>query len=231
MTEAVASSRLPVLTGIGHEVDTSLCDLASDMRAATPTHAAQILWQEREVTEQYIDDLENSLKKFTMQRIALCEQRVLQLERLLINLSPAMRIKYNQEQLNSLIRRLNLAIDGKIKQAEEQLANLIRRMLTFAKSKLFSNQEKLLEDLVRRIDLNINMIFERNALKLQTLSSRLEGLNPNTPLKRGYAMVFGKDGRVLQSISDVPIGGIISVSLADGNIGARVETKEKLCNV
>lgn len=88
VADAVYRSRIPVVAGIGHEVDTSIADMVADLRAATPSHAAQLLWPERQWYAQLVDDLEANLLEAAERRLSQADQRLDTLGRALAWLSP-----------------------------------------------------------------------------------------------------------------------------------------------
>jgi len=176
LAEAVVHSRVPVLAGIGHEVDVSICDLVADCRAATPSHAAQILWREREWYAQRLDDLTSSLSRFAQLRLNGCAVRLDAAGRALNLLSPSRRLSWRGERLDGLEMRLSRAVDEARQRMERRIAEW---------------------------------------------ALRLEARDPETPLTRGYAMVFDADGALVRGARDVAPGASLSLRLHDGEIAAQ----------
>ena len=99
---AVYRSRIPVVAGIGHEVDTSIADMVADLRAATPSHAAQLLWPERQWYAQLVDDLEANLLEAAERRLSQADQRLDTLGRALAWLSPERGLARLEERFGTL---------------------------------------------------------------------------------------------------------------------------------
>ncbi|WP_446425125.1 exodeoxyribonuclease VII large subunit [Mailhella sp.] len=114
VARAVYDSPIPVLAGIGHEIDHSITDFTADYSAATPSHTAQLLWQERRVFEQDVDGLELALTQAMERRLdglaSLLEHR----SRALALLSPLEKLRFQQEHLRHAVRRMSAALDARL---------------------------------------------------------------------------------------------------------------------
>jgi len=128
LVRAVAMSNIPTVSGVGHEVDFSLCDLAADVRAATPSHAAQILWKERTWYSQMLDGFELALSKNAYQRLHQENTRLEHIGRALSLCSPIHRLQSHEIQLKSLALRFEQAKQGLFIHAEHQLDTLSIRL-------------------------------------------------------------------------------------------------------
>ncbi|MDR2050550.1 MAG: exodeoxyribonuclease VII large subunit [Deltaproteobacteria bacterium] len=131
VVEAVRNSPVPVLCGVGHEVDVTLADLAADLRASTPSHAAQLLFKERRELAQAVDELELSLRGSLAGILRFLEQRLILLEKSLALLSPLGRLeraglllRAESGRLDSLMRAFLLQEEGRLKQEALRLSGL-----------------------------------------------------------------------------------------------------------
>ncbi|MBD5553233.1 MAG: exodeoxyribonuclease VII large subunit [Desulfovibrio sp.] len=189
---AVFQSQLPVLAGIGHEIDFTLADMTADCRAATPTHAAQLLWPARDELWQRQDELELALEQAIRHIMAEKERRLTNLASAIGWLSPAGRLERNADRLTHLSERLDREI-RQITQACEARFNAVASELRLAE----------------RRDL------ELRSTALDKLATALAGLNPQAPLRRGYALLANAGGLVVSVNQTVP-GEEITAQLADG---------------
>ena len=121
VADAVYRSRIPVVAGIGHEIDTSIADMVADLRAATPSHAAQLLWPERQWYAQLVDDLEAGLLEAAGRRLSQADQRLDTLGRALAWLSPERGLARLEERFGALARRLDFALEQKLERADARL--------------------------------------------------------------------------------------------------------------
>ena len=130
VARAIFESRLPVLTGVGHEIDHSIADFVADRSAATPSHAAQMLWPERSVYAQRVDDAESLLEEAMRRKFGRLTLRLTQELRALTLLSPARRLQRQRERLEDMLRRLdsgwNLRLAEARRRAERQEERLCR---------------------------------------------------------------------------------------------------------
>ncbi len=207
LAEAIFNSPIPILAGIGHEPDVSLADMTADVRAATPSHAAQLLWPEREELMQYVDGLEMALDDAINQKIQHYAQSLHMREQALQWLSP----------LNTWQRQ------------EESLSNFQARLTHCAQSLFEKNQTKL-DNLSAALPLALSRHAERLHNTLEGYSVRLLAANPLAPLERGYALLRTDKGRVVSSINEVQVGQSVHMSLIDGELVANVQDKKSQKN-
>lgn len=200
VADAVFSCPFPVLAGVGHEVDVTIADLVADVRAATPTHAAQMLWIEKRELAQSIDDGELRLEAAWRRFLALREDRLTSLRKALEWLSPDKTLLRWEDRLAAFSERLDRATLSGTERRLWGLHSLEQRLpLAFAQN--VSTKERLLE---------------RAALSL-------EGLDPLRPLERGYVIARNEKGAFLRSVHAVKSGETLELILRDGTVPVRVE--------
>ncbi|MDR1241456.1 MAG: exodeoxyribonuclease VII large subunit [Deltaproteobacteria bacterium] len=202
VAQAVFESALPVLSGIGHEIDTTLADMVADVRAATPTHAAQILWPERRVLVQRLDDYEIALRKALAAHLTRAEQLVAAQEQRLHLLAPFGRLDKAEFLLKVFTQRLSgcmrLNLDRKTRDLEP-------------------GSQKLLEAMSRKLD--------KRGAQLDNLALRLQCCDPVLPLQRGYAFINKADGSLLRSSKEAGVGEHLQLRLVDGVVPVVVTIK------
>ncbi len=175
VVKAIAASQLPIIAGIGHETDTTLADLAADVRAPTPTAAAEL--------------------------IAPDKTRLTAL------------IEGNQQRLHQLIMR-------RLDDAGMKLDGYAARLRSPAA--LLERQQDRLNQFQTRLALWSQRALERETRTLNELGLRLQALDPNQPLKRGYALVTDAHGHLVDSIHKAPVDSMVELRLADGKLHANI---------
>ncbi len=243
VAEALFQCSLPVLAGIGHEVDVSIADMVADVRAATPTHAAQLLWPSREDLMQMVDNLEWTLQEAGhtfLQRFAL---RLQHQEQALKWLSPLQAWQRKEELLRQNKARLMQCMEQQLFLKERELTrewqalpqitrhieqrqsvlHALEMRLEHAMQGLLHKKERDFTWLEHKVPGIMQAQEEKYQLELQSLHVQLEAMNPMAPLRRGYALMQTKDGSVVRSIHDVTAGQEIHMQVADGHIGALVQ--------
>ena len=226
LARAIAASEIPIITGIGHETDFTIADFAADVRAPTPSAAAEIVVRSRQEFERHIAEHQRSLVQHMRYRLSQWRHRVRDLEthRGFRHLETLVRRRrqHVDELANSLAVGLRL-----------RLATTLQR-LTRASSKVASFDlrtrvkrwhgvldQRLLE---LRVAADRLLIVKRRTWQMAAL--RLEERDPTRLLERGYAIAYDSSGKVLRSADQVSIGDDISVRLARGALDATVRRKK-----
>lgn len=246
LARAVFESPVPVLAGIGHEVDYTLADLTADLRAATPTHAAQLLWTGRAELAARLRALAEGLELAGDRSFGRREERLAGLNRMLRWQSPLRRLMGMRERLDAGRRLLAGAGRLRLEQERGRLAALVSRLenrpgglpalsarfleyaarLARAGSPGLSARRKRLLDFESALAKTPGPLLDRAAHRLELFRVRLEALNPHAPLSRGYAMAIREDGTFVRQKNDVAPGEALRLVVSDGAIPVRVEEKE-----
>ena len=226
VAEAIFRARVPVLTGVGHEVDTTIADFVADLRAATPSHAAQLLWTERAVLRQRADEsflaLDRGIRRFLAAREIVLEAG----KHRLMRHSPARHVERGAFELERLEGRLRQVIRNMM---DKRLADLAltgeRLRREFGPARMLALRAELDRSRAALDQAAAGFLRARETAAL-SLDGRLAALDPQAPLARGYALVRDGRGRFVRSCSDVADGDDIRVRVADGEFGARVTEAE-----
>ncbi len=218
----VADCPVPVVTGIGHEVDTSLADLAADARAATPTHAAQLLWPQREGLLQNLDELEARLTGFMRRYLERQEQELARCRQTLVWFSPQKQIGRAEEKHRDFQLRLKQGMSRFLSEQQKELESLRGRVCTPVKNIL--GIKKFILDMARTnciqaMQNSLQQKSERSAV----LMERFLGLDPQKALRRGFCRLENSKGRTVSRVRDVKSGEVVSICMQDGMIGAQVK--------
>lgn len=191
VVRAVASSALPVVCGVGHETDVTLCDLAADLRAPTPTAAAELAAPSREGLLQQLAGLERSLALRTDHRLQTLAQR---LDRLALRLSrPSDTLARQRRLLELLAQRAAAAPRRRVEMQTQRLAHLEQRHARAHRD-----------------------ILARQRTRLEALEARLQALDPQHVLARGYAWLDDGQGGAITSVQALQPGREVRAVLADG---------------
>lgn len=221
LAATIFTARIPVLAGIGHEVDVTLADMTADVRAATPSHAAQLLWPERDLLRRQLRGLAEALMLAEDRYTQSAERNLSGVVRHLSLLSPARRVKERQERLAAAARLLRNAARNFSDRPEQQLALLAKR-LELGKTAIPAAQRDLAAQSLALHGAAYRAV-ERAQHSLETGRLRLEALNPLAPLERGYAMARKENGDFVSSVHDVKAGDKLRLVVKDGDIAVRVQ--------
>lgn len=244
VAEAVFRSRLPVLAGIGHEVDVTLADLTADVRAATPSHAAQLLWPARQELFQLLDDQQAALFRSLQRRLERQELQLGHLARLLRAHGPQQhlaRLEGTQQRLAVALRRAAQEMLDRRQRQTAHLTQLLRSYwnparlvaperegaalearLRAALPRLLARRRQELRGWEQRLQAGGRQCATRAQTQLEQLNVRLRACDPLGPLTRGYALVADARGAVVHSIRQTHDGQELSIRLQDGALGVTV---------
>ncbi|MBT7370499.1 MAG: exodeoxyribonuclease VII large subunit, partial [Gammaproteobacteria bacterium] len=221
VVRAIAASRLPVVSAVGHESDVTIADFVADLRAPTPSAAAELITPDGEVWEDSINEFGRRLDQAARQLFEDLRREVTHLQRRLRH--PASHLEDLAQRLDDLERRLQLSIAVFLNARGSKLAALRLRspvaQLDVRRGRLQALHDKL-------ISLNASGQQRRSA-SLGSLAVKLETLSPLATLQRGFAIVSSEpDGNILASSTEVNPGDKVKARLSDGTFTAEIISTE-----
>jgi exodeoxyribonuclease VII large subunit len=221
VARAIAASRIPVVSGIGHETDFTIADFVADLRAATPTAAAQAAVPDAEELKQRLQLNARHLARATSRSFEKHMQQLDYLQRRLIH--PAQRMQQQHQLLLQLQQRLQLAHNHGVQRHQWRWQEL-RQRLNAVRPEVESLQTKQ-TGYLRRLQDVMAQNLERQHAKLASLQQHLQHLDPTQVLARGYSMVRDANGKIVVDSAQVAQGAMLNVTFARGWV--RTEIKEK----
>ncbi|HLX85750.1 MAG TPA: exodeoxyribonuclease VII large subunit [Terriglobales bacterium] len=226
LARAVADSKIPVISAIGHETDFTIVDFAADLRAPTPSAAAELVIRSRQEIEAQAEDLYRRLERALRYRLLMARQDLA--ERAQHGAFARMMdgIHRRQQKLDEQRFRLEKAerqlLDRLLRRCENVSASVrhydARRRLAAIRQQLTAQVAKLASATQTRL------LHSRGALDRQTAS--LEALSPVAILNRGYALVFDAHGGLVKDAARLKTGDELTAQLARGRVRARVSSTE-----
>ncbi len=217
---AVANCRMPVISGVGHETDFTICDFAADLRAATPTAAAELAVTPRADWMASLRADVIDLRRAMRRSVGEASQDLDNYTRRL--LSPGAQIRKQRLKLLALSTAMTHANRAPLSQARFQLDRLSGRLgarkpdVTAARSKL--------ADFQHRVTMSVSTQLAQRRDALAALSSQLELLNPQRTLERGYAIVTDDLGAIVRAPAQLKPRSTLTVRLAEGSAKVGVES-------
>ena len=199
VARAIAACSMPTISGVGHETDFSIADFVADVRAATPTAAAELASQDRALLLQQLLQLRNRLVRQMDYQLAERMQKLDYLGRCLVH--PGERIRQQQELLGQLRIRLHHAMQRHLKTAQTGFSAMPQRVHLAA---------------LRNVELR--------QFRLHHLAQSLQHLNPQSVLERGYSLVQKTDGRIVRNSAELKTGDGLQITFAQGGADATVQT-------
>jgi len=219
LARAIAACPIPVVSGVGHETDFTIADFVADLRAPTPTAAAEHVTPDRAEVGQRVGHLAARLRRAQERRLNHASQRLDGLARRLRH--PAERLAGQRRHLAQLNRRIELAGRDAPRRARLRLDTMQRRLRAAAPDRARRRQD--LEPLRLRLRHALRQRIEPARARLVALTGALAHLNPEAVLGRGYGIVRDCNGEVVRDAARLTAGEAIAVTLARGGVDARIE--------
>ncbi|HEY1684419.1 MAG TPA: exodeoxyribonuclease VII large subunit [Tepidisphaeraceae bacterium] len=219
LARAMFASRIPIVTGIGHEIDVSIADLIADHHAHTPTEAAQVATMHWRHAPQTLSELTNRITQALRRMIENSRHRLTAIERHEIFRRPADRLNSLRQLLDDQQRHLDMQIRSRISQSRQRIdAASLRLIEKHPRHRLQLQNQRLLNLETRLRFLQTRDIQSRHQ-KLYALQTHLAALSPTNILQRGFSITrLKKTGQIIRSVEQATPGTRLTTQLADGQI-------------
>ena len=223
VARSIFHSKIPIISGIGHETDFTIADLVADIRATTPTAAAEIALP---TTSEIVDRLNRYILDITQ----LIDYKVNHFRHQLKSASLRMQASHPQSKLQFNMQKLDL-INEKIQKLPMMQVSDLKNIFKISFSKLLASNPKINIEAERQ---NLEMknmalsnaiigLIESKRNHFSVMTAQLEGASPLQSLSRGYALVTNEDGRNIKSVKKIKTGASVKTKLSDGSFVSRVE--------
>ncbi|AGG89305.1 exodeoxyribonuclease VII large subunit [Rhodanobacter denitrificans] len=225
VARAIHASAVPVVSAVGHEIDFSIADFVADLRAPTPSAAAELLVPDAVAVGRHLRQLQQRLATLLQRRLQAQSQRVDHLLARLQAQRPQARLQRDRERLQHLRLRLASVLREAQQQRRARLDRLHARLLAQHPRTRLPLLTRRLNEQQLRLHRAIAQILERRQTTLRHAGHALHAVSPLATLERGYAILFDADGQVLRSVQGVEPGNALRARLVDGELGLRVEAR------
>jgi exodeoxyribonuclease VII large subunit len=225
VVRAVAGSRTPTISAVGHEVDWSLCDLAADVRAATPSNAAEIAVPDRGAMQARVEGLRPRLGHALLKWTADQRRRLERLQSAPAFRRPMERVHERQRTVDELVERSRRSLRASVAGARRRLSAVSERYgLRDAPRARVRRERERLAATCERLERGVVGAVHATRNRLTGYGDRLRALSPRAVVERGYSLVRGPDGRLLRDAGLLATGDRVTIEFARGGADARVET-------
>ncbi len=246
VARAIHAARTPIICGVGHEVDLTIADLVADVRAATPTAAAELAVPALQEVRQSVEQLGRRLTRWARGKLETSRAVLAAIKRSGVFRDPMSRVRLRAQQLDALTDRLGAAARQTVHQRMRKVEPLSRRLAGCHPALLSERAQRRLERTVSRLAWQLGSLASKASDRLVRLGGRLERVHPagklalarqtveaaarqlesmsyRAVLQRGFSVTRGSDGQILRSVRQVRPGQAVETELADGRFASKAE--------
>jgi exodeoxyribonuclease VII large subunit len=222
VARAIAASRLPVVSAIGHETDFTIADFAADLRAPTPSAAAELITEAQHKIAEHLANQAHRLDRAVRFQILQAQQRLTRLPVSRAEFRVSALLRRASQRLDDLGSRQEAALDRQIRQRQQQVASLNAAVLSHDPRRPLAQARERLLACNTHIDRSLERLLRDFASAHNAFDARLHSLSPLAVLDRGYALVIGPEGSLIRSIAQINPGDRLTARLADGAFTSQV---------
>ncbi len=223
VARAIFASTIPVVSAVGHETDVTIADFVADLRAPTPSAAAEVVSRNQ---LELLRQLQNGQQRLEMAMdyfLAERTRRFTQLQHRLHQQHPQLRLARQQTVLERLRQRMNVALEGQLKRATLRQQRVAQRLnQQNPQPKIYRAQTRI-QQLEYRLAENLRARLSSTRERFGNAVTHLEAVSPLSTLARGYSVTTATDGKVLKQTKQVKAGDVLTTRLSDGWVESEVK--------
>ena len=223
VAHAIYECPIPVVSGIGHEVDVTIADFVADIRAATPTAAAETVTPDQSSWLQSLDWYQHRLQQLMTEKIQRQNETLVWLGKRLSQQHPVAVVQRLSQRLDDVEQRLHYAWRYRLQQQQNRHQQLHARLLTASPAQLLSRYQHRLQILGQNLQHHIEQTLQRQKARLQNNVRTLNAISPLQTLERGYSITSNSQGKTISHSSDISVGEEMQTRLHQGKIVSQVK--------
>ena len=223
VARAIHASAVPVVSAVGHEIDFSIADFVADLRAPTPSAAAELLVPDAVAVDRHLQQLQQRMLTLQQRQLQAHAQRVDHLLARLQTQRPQARLQRDRERLLHLQRRLTAVLREQSQLRHVRLERLHARLMAQHPRARLPLLARRLAEQDQRLRRALAHVLERRQTRLHHAGHALHAVSPLATLERGYAILLDVEGKVVRSVRDAAIDMKLRARLADGELALRVD--------
>jgi len=223
LARAIYASQLPVITGIGHEVDFSIADFVADIRGATPSAAAELVSPSQQTYLHRFQTYQENLTRQMHNRLARLTEKSHWLRNRLLIQHPDNQLTQQRQRLDELSEKLISAMQNLLPDKKHSLAFALQQLVSHQPEPFIDEQKQLLEDLNARLVYSTQRCITDKRQQLASISRTLQAVSPLDTLSRGYSITRDEKGNAIRRAQALKTGDTIRTQFNEGKITSRVE--------
>jgi exodeoxyribonuclease VII large subunit len=226
VARAIAASAIPIISGVGHETDFTIADFVADVRASTPSAAAELVVQTRREFDKHIADLRETLGGLIRYRLLELSRRIHELSARRGFRRPLDLLRQCRQRADEYTSRLALGLRARLEQARKRFTRAHVRVVSFDFRAKIGRLRIRLERQSADLRMRAERLLRAKRERVERLRLQLEERGPLRVLERGYSIAYDAAGNVLRSTEQVALGDAVSIQLHRGRLTTEVKRKE-----
>jgi exodeoxyribonuclease VII large subunit len=227
VARAIFASEIPVISGIGHETDFTIADFVADVRASTPSAAAELVVQTRREFEEHIADLRETLARLVRYRLLELSRRVHELSGRRGFRRPLDLLRQQRQRADEMTSRLALGLRARLEHSRKRFTSAHMRIASFDLRMKIAAFRLRLERSKLELGLCSERLLRAKRERLGKLTLQLEERSPLGVLERGYAIATDAEGMVLRDAARVAPGDTVAIRLYRGRLTTEVKSTDR----
>jgi exodeoxyribonuclease VII large subunit len=223
LARVIAGSGIPTISAIGHETDFTIVDFVADLRAPTPSAAAELVIRSRQEIEEQADSLRLRLTRAMRYRLLIAKQTLTEAAQHGAFARMMEGINQRQQRLDDLRYRLEKSERKLIEKHHRRWEHVSAAVRHYDARRVLAGMRRDLASHATAITSAMHTLLLRRRSRLEQIEHQLKALSPVAILERGYALVFDSSGKLVKNSAQVEVGDEISARLAHGSLTAKVE--------
>ena len=223
VVRAIAECKVPVISAVGHATDKTLCDRVADKYAETPTAAAMLATPDRKDEGRNLDSLWKRLDGALNNITGMMRARFDSLDRRLSPRNAESMVSVYREKYRNAVNRMDSAISSKLLLMKNQFFSYDSKLDPRRLAERIGNYSITLDGLDTRMERSVESSMASKKGELEAISMKMEGLDPNNVLSRGYSFIRDGQGNVITSVNDLFPGTDVTIAMRDGSALAKIK--------
>lgn len=221
VARAIYSLEVPVISAVGHEVDFTIADFVADLRAPTPTGAAEMAVPNMADFYNYLNQIYIRINESMRNILKSKKDALLTLKDSYVLKNPMNIYEIKEQKFDNLFERLNINILNIIKNNKEKLNNIKSSYILNNPSSIYKDKRYNYDNLYNRLTISIDKNINNNKNRYAILINKLDVISPLSTIKRGYSIIR-KDNKVISNINSLNKGDVLEIELRDGKVNTEV---------
>lgn len=226
VARAIYKSKIPIISGVGHEIDFTISDFVSDLRAPTPTGAAILATSDQEDIIKYLKTTRDRINNAILNKLSSSKELINKYKSNYILNNPSRLYDKNEQKLDMLYDRINTIIKVKLDNAYKIIDKYKSNYILNNPKFLYQSQSDKLSNLYNNLNNNMKLLLDNKYKIVDTLKVKFDLLNPQNILDKGYSIIY-KDNKAVHNINDININDKLNIVVSNGNIDTIVKGVNK----